>query len=197
MAKIKVYRAEDIEPTGRMPRTKRPGAWFTQSKEKARVYAKQNNTLIKSMEVDVDELFDAKKRALTYHHSKKVDDPHAFRDHSFRLQGKEKSALRSLRNQVDLHRIDVKAGKPMSKQVINEGLFTNLSRAKTDWVETAKISPKFVATKVAQPVVAGAGFVGVALGIKEMADVHSEIKQKQESRYGEGKTLLELLGIMK
>jgi hypothetical protein len=197
MAKIKVYRAEDIEPTGRMPRTKRPGAWFTQSKEKARVYAKQNNTLIKSMEVDVDELFDAKKRALTYHHSKKVDDPYASRDHSFRLQGKEKSALRTLRNQVDLHRIDVKAGKPMSKQVINEGLFTNLSRAKTDWVETAKISPKFVATKVAQPVVAGAGFVGVALGIREMADVHSEIKQKQESRYGEGKTLLELLGIMK
>lgn len=197
MAKIKVYRAEDIEPTGRMPRTKRPGAWFTQSKEKARVYAKQNNTLIKSMEVDVDELFDAKKRALTYHHSKKADDPYAPRDHSFRLQGKEKSALRTLRNQVDLHRIDVKAGKPMSKQVINEGLFTNLSRAKTDWVETAKISPKFVATKVAQPVVAGAGFVGVALGIKEMADVHSEIKQKQESRYGEGKTLLELLGIMK
>lgn len=197
MAKIKVYRAEDIEPTGRMPRTKRPGAWFTQSKEKARVYAKQNNTLIKSMEVDVDELFDAKKRALTYHHSKKVDDAYASRDHSFRLQGKEKSALRTLRNQVDLHRIDVKAGKPMSKQVINEGLFTNLSRAKTDWVETAKISPKFVATKVAQPVAAGAGFVGVALGIKEMADVHSEIKQKQDSRYGEGKTLLELLGMMK
>ena len=146
MAEMKVYRGESLLKTGSMSRTKREGQWFATDKNKAVRYAPKGQSVIKSMKVSVDDVFDAKKRALTYHQSKQSKDFN--RDHTFKLSQPKKKALKNFRAEIDSHRKDVKAGKPMSKS-IDEGVYRNTSKAKVDWMETAKVNPKYVAKAAA------------------------------------------------
>ena len=194
MAKIKVYRGESLLKTGSAPRTKREGQWFSPNKRKAGIYAPKGGSVIKSMKVSVDEAFDAKKRALTYHQSKQSKDMFSSRDHAFKLTPEKKTALKNFRSEIDSHRKDVKAGKPMSSMVMDEGIYRKASKAKIDWVETAKVNPKYVAKAAAKTASKAIAPLAVASGATTLVSTHKKIKNKQGSRYGKGKTLKQIFG---
>jgi hypothetical protein len=77
---------------------------------------------------------------------------------------------------------------------MDEGVYRKASKAKIDWVETAKVNPKYVAKAAAKTASKAIAPLAVASGAATLVSTHNKIKNKQGSRYGKGKTLKQIFG---